>query len=175
MARRHLMRGHSAGKKGLRRVFSRNRTLRTTLGPKAREEALSTLRGFKSGGGITPKELKKSYRKWVGDTKDNITRAQAKVIRRELKEYAKQLENSPHDIRKDARTYLDRIRSGNIRNPRSSDIPASNDTHTYLNKIKDRSSYHGEPEESSGYTQDNRPDRPDNFDDELPPKHERPF
>lgn len=168
MPRRHLMRGYTAGRKGLRKVFSRNRTLRSTLGPKAREEALNTLRGFKSGGGITERELSKAYGKWVRNTKDNITRAQAKIIKRELKEYANRSEQSNKN---NTRAYLDQIRSGNTRNPRPGDIPTSSDTRTYLNKLKDRQSNFREPEESSRLSQD----RPDNSDDELPSKPARPF
>lgn len=169
MPRRHLMRGFTAGKKGLRKVFSRNRTLRTTLGPKAREEALSTLRGFKSGGGITPKELKKSYGKWTRNTKDNITRAQAKVIRRELKEYANQ---STRDKAEDTRSYLDQVRSGNT--SRFSDTPKSLPGN-YRSKMKDHQYDYQESAENSGFSQ---PDRPSNFDDEEsdePEEHQALF
>lgn len=171
MARRHLTRGHTAGKKGLRKVFSRNRTLRSTLGPKAREEALNTLRGFKSGGGITPRELSKSYGKWARNTDDNITRAQAKVIRRELKEYAKQSRNDPRHKKEDTRAYLDQIRTGNTHNPQPGDMPTSSDTRNYLDKVKDRQTDYSEPEESSGYSRN----LPDNVEDELPPEHEPLF
>jgi len=167
MPNRHLMRGYTAGKKGLKRVFSRNRTLRTTLGPKARKEALNTLRGFKSGGGITARELSKSYGKWTRDTKDNITRAQAKVIRRELEEYSEQPTSEPLNKKEDARSHLEQVRSGNIRHPRFNDTPPATDTRAYLNKLKDRPNEYNEPKASNRFSQDNQSHRPDNSDDEL--------
>jgi hypothetical protein len=144
MPRRHI----TSGNEDLERVFSRNRTLRTTLSPKARKEALNTLQDFKkSGGGITSRELNKSYSKWAQSTKDNITRAQAKIIKRELKEYAEQ---SSNDKKKDTRGYLDQVRSGNI--------ATSSETHAYLNN--------GKPPERSGFFRDQNTALPNSFDDE---------
>ncbi len=174
MPRRHLIKGYIAGKKGLKKVFSRNRTLRTTLGPKARKEALNTLRSFKSGGGITSRELNKSYSKWARNTDDNITRTQAKIIKRELKEYANQSEQVKKN---DTRAYLDQVRSGSIRSPRPDDISTSNSTRAYLNKARDRRSGYIEPEERSSFSKDNT-DSPSSFDDEATDsslQQERPF
>ena len=159
------MRGYTAGKKGLKRVFSRNRTLRNTLGPKARQEALKTLEGFKSGGGITAREITKSYGKWARNTDDNITRAQAKIIKRELKEYASQSEESNKD---NTRGYLNQVRSGIIRrNPRPGKISTSNGARAYLNKAKDRRSSYSKPQDGSGFFRNSATSLPNSFDDEA--------
>lgn len=172
MPRRHLMRGYAKDLKG---AFSRNRTLRSALGPKARKEALKTLRGFKSGGGITERELSKSYGQWARNTNDNITRAQAKIIKRELTEYANQSKSEPPEKIEDRRTHLDQVRSVATRYPRFNDAPTSTDTRAYLNNLKDRPNPFGQPEQSNRFSPDNQPDRPDNSNDELPSKPAQPF
>jgi hypothetical protein len=168
------MRGYTAGRKGLGKVFSRNRTIRTTLSPEGRKEALSTLRGFKSGGGITEKELKKAYRKWARDTKDNISRADAKMLRRELKEYASGMEDTNNYS---TRAYLDQVRESTPSDLPPSKMPESEGKYDHLNRIRNRkeTSYRNDlykPKKTRGFSQNIQSDNPD---EDLPPPPEPLF
>ncbi len=98
MPRSHIGRFMS-GRRGLRNVFKRNRKLRRALNQKERGHALKTLARFKKGRGITVRggpgirsELDRAYGKWRRDTKDPISKAQAKLIKRELEKYGRGLQ-----------------------------------------------------------------------------------
>lgn len=113
------------GRHGLRNIFKRNYVLRNTIGPKARKNALRTLSKYRRGGVSTGKELRQAYGEWRRDTDDHISRAQAKVIKRELREYARELEQDPHHERT-SRQYF-----------RSHQHPDA-DTRAHLDEILDR-------------------------------------
>jgi hypothetical protein len=92
MARGDHIGRHFEGPRGLEKVFKRNPVLRDVISPNERRQVLDTLSGFKSGGGVhIGRELQRASAQWRRNTDDAISAAEARIIKRELRRYAKEL------------------------------------------------------------------------------------
>jgi hypothetical protein len=153
------------GRHGFEKAFKRSRKLRRVLrNKKRRAYALKTLRHYQKGKGISFRhggpgsrsELEKAYGKWRRDTEDPISKAQAKIIKKELEKYGRRLEENPNAPRasgrllrrnsaafgSDPRAILDRDSGGNIPGDNRGDRPSM---------MYGGSSFDDDAPESSGY------------------------
>jgi len=101
------------GRKGLKNIFKRDKKLRWGLSKKQRHHALKTLAKYQSGKGITVRdgpgvttELEMASREWRTNTKDPISKADSKLIKKRLKRYSRNLQqDTKHD--RASRSYFD--------------------------------------------------------------------
>lgn len=114
MARRNVGRFFdSRGRRGFGKAFKRgvgSYKLSRFLNKKEKKYALNTLRKYKPAFGVSARsgnagyqsQLEKAYGSWRRDTKDPISRSEAKMIKREIERYQRNLEANPNVRRMDS-------------------------------------------------------------------------
>src|SRR3989344_9339017 len=110
MARGDHIGRYFEGPRGLEKAFKRNRVPRDVISPKERREVLNTLQRFRSGGGIdVNRELRRASGEWRRNTGDSISAAESRIIKRELRDYARGLERDPEHPRASFRPQHDLV------------------------------------------------------------------
>lgn len=164
MARKYLSK-YKGGRRGLENIFKRDKKLRWGLSRKQRHFALGTLGKFQGGRGVTVRdgpgatsELAKASRQWSKNTKDPISKADAKMIKKRLQLYGREL---PQDAKhpKTSRRFFDYHTEEHDKNS-----PHSSSGDRYRGDVDDRPSMsYRDPLHSLDYESDT-----DNIDD---PRH----